>query len=273
MSSEYILFCDESGQRDYGRRTDPYFVIAGIVVQADEAGNLEDEIKGLKRAFWGSPDVEIKSNWIRLPHERLKHYARPHHILKRDIDALVKSLYKWLRKAPICLLAGIVDKPMMQRKYAHPHYAGGVAYNMILQRYQKYLAKRNSYGDVVFDDPAGKSPGGHEWRDLLKKQHAMLRRYGCPYTRTQFDDIGSLKYVDSSESAFIQLADIVAYNTFRQFRDHGSSWEDESINTLPTYDYFAKILRLFDRGPNNVFSGYGIAKWPIDNRVDWEYIG
>jgi hypothetical protein len=122
---------------------------------------------------------------------------------------------------------------------------------------------------VTFDDPAGKSPGGHEWRDLLKKQHIKLKRYGCPYTNMKFDDVGPLKYVDSRESVFMQLADIVAYNTFRQFRDHGAAWENDSINTLPTYEYFQKILPIFDQGPDYEFSGFGIVKWPIENRIHW----
>ena len=55
-----------------------------------------------------------------------------------------------------------------------PHYAGTVAYTMFLQRYQKFMSKKAASGSVVFDDPAGKSPGGHEWRDLLQKLHGSL---------------------------------------------------------------------------------------------------
>lgn len=269
MPDSFIAYCDESGQRDYGPKTDEYFVVAGVVVSVTDATHLEDEVRGLKRAFWGSPDVEIKSNWIRQPLQRQKHYTDPHGITLKAIDELVQALYKWLSKAPICLLAGVVDKPLMVKKYSSPHYAGGVAYTMLLQRLQKYISKRSAAGSIVFDDPAGKSPGGHQWRDLLQKQHTRLKKLGCPYTKTTFSDIGPLTFTDSRTSPFVQVADLVAYNTFRQFRQHGKAWEDNSLKTLPTYEHFMKVLRLFDQGPGNVFSGYGIAKWPLDVRIHW----
>jgi Protein of unknown function (DUF3800) len=269
MPSSLAAYCDESGERDYGTGTADYFVVTGVVVDATEAPHLEDEIRGLKRTYWGSPDIEIKSNWIRRPEQRQKRYTDPHGLSLKEIDELVSGLYRWMRKAPISLLAGVVDKPMMVKQYTAPHYAGAVAYTMLLQRLQKYASKRSSTASVIFDDPAGKSPGGHDWRDLLQRQHSRLKRAGCPYTKTTFTDIGPLTFTDSATSPFVQVADIVAYNTFRQFRQHGKAWEDNSIRTLPLYDHFKKIVRLFDTGEGGVFAGYGVAKWPLETRIKW----
>lgn len=153
MPDSYVAYCDESGQRNYGTATDQYFVIAAVALPTTEATHLEDELRGLKRAFWGSPDIEIKSNWIRQPTERQKHYTDPCGISVKDIDALICALYRWLHKAPLCFFAGIVDKPMMTTKYSDPHYPGAVAYTILLQRLQKYVRKRNSTVSIVFDDP------------------------------------------------------------------------------------------------------------------------
>lgn len=269
MAGSYFAYCDESGQRDYGAATDPYFTVAAVITPGTDAPHLEDEIRGLKRTFWGSPDIEIKSNWIRQPHERKRRYADPHGISSKDIDDLVAALYRWLHKAPLSLIAGVVDKPLMQERYTSPHYAGGVAYTMFLQRFQKYVSKRTAEGAVVFDDPAGKSPGGHEWRALLQKQHARLIRDGCPYTKTKFAAIGPLTFADSRASPLIQVADLVAYNTFRQFRDHGAAWENPRLMKLPTYAHFESILNMFDKGPGNEFAGFGVAKWPLRTKVAW----
>lgn len=273
MSDSFLAYCDESGQRDYGPKTDPYFVVAAVVAAATDVPHLEDELRGLKRTFWGNPEIELKSNWIRQPSERQKHYTIPHGIGPKDIEEFVGGMYRWLRKVPIVLLAGVVDKIQMQSKYTKPHYAGGVAYTMFLQRFQKLLAKRAATGSVVFDDPAGKSPGGHEWRTLLQRQHALLKKQGCPYTRTTFNAVGPLTLVDSRTSAFVQLADIVSYNTFRQFRDHGLAWEDASRKTLPLYEHFGTVASLFDRGPNGEFAGHGVAKWPVAKKIAWVYKG
>jgi hypothetical protein len=266
----FVAYCDESGQRDYGPKTDKFFVVAAALVPADEASHLEDEVRGLKRAFWGKPDIEIKSNWLRQPPERQKRYTAPHGITVKDIDALVGALYAWLKKSPITFLAGVVDKHMMEAKYGdNAHYAGAVAYTMFLQRYQKFLTKRGATGGVVFDDPAGKSPGGFEWRELLRRQHSRLKRYRCPYTNTQFNDVGPLTFADSKATVFVQLADLVAYNTFRQFRMYGKEWEHPTTKTWPMYQHFEQVAELFDRGPKQKVAGYGVAKWPVERKVAW----
>ncbi len=269
MPDALLAYCDESGQRDYGPKTDPYFVVTGAIVKATDATHLEDELRGLKRTFWGAPEVELKSNWLRQPKERDKHYTSVYGITTKEIDELITAIYRWMHRVPIVLLAGIVDKPAMQAKYASPHYSGGVAYNMFLQRYQKVLTKRGATGSVVFDDPAGKSPGGHEWRALLQRQHSILKKNGCPYTKAPFPDVGALTFADSAASPFIQLADLAAYNTFRQFRDYGSQYDDPACTGWPLYSHFEKVIRLFDTGPGNVFSGFGVAKWPLRKRAQW----
>ena len=267
--SNFFAYCDESGQRDYGPGTDPYFVVAAVIARGPDAAHLEDEIRGLKRAFWGSPEIELKSNWVRRPAERKRRYLDPHGVTSKDLADFIGALYRWLAKAPISLLAGVVDKPLMEERYASPHYAGGVAYTMLLQRFQKYASKRGGSGAVIFDDPSGKSPGGYEWRLLLQKQHARLLKSGCPYTKTKFTSLGPLTFTDSKASPLVQVADVVAYNTFRQFRDHGAAWEDPKLTKLPTYDHFEKILPLFDKGPGKEFAGYGVAKWPFKVKVPW----
>lgn len=270
MPSSYVIFCDESGQRDYGPGTDDYFVVAGVVVDALEASHLENELRGLKRAFWGKPDIEIKSNWLRQPAERQKRYTEPHGIGLPEIEKLMSAVYAWLANTPIVFLAGVVDKPLMKKNYGdNAHYAGGVAYDIILQRFQKFSLKRQAVGNVIFDDPAGKSPGGFEWQELLQKQHAKLKKHGCPYSGAAFPNIGTLTFADSKGSQFIQLADLVAYNTFRQFRTHGKEWEHPKSSEWPMYKYFAEMSSLFDKSPQGVVAGYGIAKWPVENKIQW----
>lgn len=106
MADAFLAYCGESGQRDYGPKTDKFFVVASVLVPATDAPHLEDEIRGLKRTFWGNPDIEIKSNWIRRPTERQKRYTDPHGIDLKEIDQLISALYRWLPRSPLTLLAG-----------------------------------------------------------------------------------------------------------------------------------------------------------------------
>jgi hypothetical protein len=67
----------------------------------------------------------------------------------------------------------------------------------------------------------------------------------------------------------VQVADIVAYNVMRQFRDHGEEWETRSLLSLPTYDWFRRICGKFRQGPDGRIQGYGVVKLPLLDRVAW----
>ena len=59
MPDSHLEYCDESGQRAYGPKTDEYFVVAAVLVPAQDAPHLEDEVRGLTRASWGKSDIEL----------------------------------------------------------------------------------------------------------------------------------------------------------------------------------------------------------------------
>lgn len=70
----------------------------------------------------------------------------------------------------------------------------------------------------------------------------------------------------SSNSNFLQLADMVAYNTWRQFVDYGNEWDIHSPigkhRSLPMYKYFDIISSNFYHNKNNRINGFGIIKLP-----------
>ena len=76
----------------------------------------------------------------------------------------------------------------------------------------------------------------------------------------------SVNFDNSFNSNFLQLADIVAYNVWRQFVDYGNEWDSHSPvgehRKLPTYPYFEKISNCFYHDDNNKVSGMGIVKLP-----------
>jgi hypothetical protein len=54
-----------------------------------------------------------------------------------------------------------------------------------------------------------------------------------------------IRFEKSHHSNFLQLADTVAYNVFRQFVDHGDSWETIGEGELKKYTFFSKIAKNF----------------------------
>jgi hypothetical protein len=60
-----------------------------------------------------------------------------------------------------------------------------------------------------------------------------------------------LLFISSSENNFLQVADLCAYDLFRQFKDHGEEWDSPTADKWPLYRYFSRIVRQFYTGPGN----------------------
>ena len=267
---EFTAFLDESGQREYGQKTDKYFVVAGSIVSTHTVDTYEVEFNGLKRSFFGSTQVEIKSNWLRQPKEAATHYLEPYGISEAKLKAFTESVYDWILATEIVFLAGVVDKDQMKAQYSSPHNPSAVAYNIFLQRYQKFLVSHRCNGSVILDDFTGATKAGNQWKDLLLRQHSSLLKSGCPYTRLQFNNIHQdLLFKDSAGSSILQDSDLVCYNTFRQFKEYGHIWDDPNSKSLPVYSYFNRMLPRFDQSPKKVFAGFGVAKMPTMARHNW----
>jgi hypothetical protein len=270
MQTRYHAFLDESGQRDYGPLTDRYYVVAAAIARVEHVDMYCTELAGLKRSFFGTPAVEVKSHWLRNPAHRKRHYLDAFAVSEARLAAFVESLYDWILATELVFIAGVVDKDQMSSQYTHPHYPSPVAYQVFLQRYQKFLASRHCIGAITFDEIAGSSPGGRSWQELLLRHQRRLKHVGCNYTGIQFTHVEDLlSFGNSASCPLIQIADIAAYNTFRQFRDHGSQWDDPAAKSLPVYRYFDRLLPRFHQSPSGVFAGFGVAKMPTRARHAW----
>jgi hypothetical protein len=67
----------------------------------------------------------------------------------------------------------------------------------------------------------------------------------------------------------LQVADVVAYNVYRQFREYGEEWETRGLPVLPSYEWFSRLLEKFRKGPNGRIQGFGVAKIPLRTQVRW----
>ena len=131
----------------------------------------------------------------------------------------------------------------------------------------------------VVDDMSGATPKKSKYNELLRNQHRLMRRIGSALMPTKkgqgkykFDSLmGAVKIVNSRDFELIQVADIAAYNIFRQFAEHGEAWEDHTLVQLPLYPYFGRLVTKFRQGPRGRIQGFGVVKLSED-QVEWEYI-
>jgi lysophospholipase L1-like esterase len=82
----------------------------------------------------------------------------------------------------------------MVEQHTNPRHPSAVGYLIFSQRYQKFLAQRQSQGALTFAIVSGASRAGNQWRNLLERQHGSLKQHGCPCTRLGFPNLaGSLQ--------------------------------------------------------------------------------
>lgn len=277
--NSYRLYLDDSGTKEYsptGSYTagnTRYFVFAGPLLRTPEVVRLTSRLRHLKLKTFGTEQVEIKSNWLRMGQERNRRYLSRFDITEAELEAFVKSVYREIHEADLVLLAGVVDKVHMREKYGDSAwYPPAAAYEVVLQRAQMDLGEKSPLSDwaVVVDDMTGATPFGNQYRINLKRHHRQLKKTGSVlWPGYSFPNLQELVFVDSGNSHLTQAADIVAYNVFRQFREYGEEWEDEGLARLPTYDWFARIARKFRRDGTGRIQGFGVVKVPLLRRVRW----
>lgn len=272
----HILFVDDSGTKEYaadrrystiGGKT-PYFVFGGTLLSTGEASVVTQAMRGLKLNTFGTPDVEIKANWLRVWHERQARYLDKYGITDDELTKFTNEVYALLNGCNCNLVACVVNKAEVQEKYKNPYYAPAIAYDCLLQRAQLEMGACRGETSVIIDAMDGATPKGRQYLDNLQRQHAKLKKHGSPLMAgLRFDRIRGQRFRDSKDDERLQLADLVSYAVYRQFVDHGPAWE-QGGGKLPTYEYFARIARKF-RSQNRRIQGYGIVKFPSNERIPW----
>lgn len=275
----HALYLDDSGQKEYAPVGTDYnstnlsrhFVFGGYFTSLREAGRLAEEMRAAKLRVFGTTAVEIKSNWLRIPHERERRYLQKYNLTEDQLRTFVDSYYGAFLQADVNLLAAVVDKVHMTELYERPWYTPAVAYEAIVQRVQNEIGPSGGKVGVAIDDMSGKTPRHSEYKVNLTKHHEQLKRTGSSLIKMPITVLdGRLRFVNSKTSELVQIADVVAYNVLRQFRDHGEEWEQLGLTQLPTYDWFRRIANKFRKGPDGRIQGYGVVKFPIKQRVAWK---
>lgn len=268
----YLFYVDESGQREYGEGTTRYFVLCGVGIPSTSWRSLNDNINALKKLYFGDPTVELKSKWLRIPSARTKHYVRPYASKETDLQELVAKLYDLIEESDMVLFAAVIDKIQMQEQYSTPQSPSSLAYKFIFERFQQFLQglHQTEQGIVIFDKISEAQFVKRGYENLLSRQHLRYLEKGTDYVRID-RIIEGLLFIPSYENNFIQIADLCAYNTFRQFRQFGEDWDTPGRGQVRSYPYFERIARKFYMGPRGRLSGYGVKKYPDRGKVLWFY--
>ena len=278
---KHFFFVDDSGSKDWEtpyskglvesppQRNDEninfwrlnYFVMAGIHIRSKKIAELNPIINNLKENFFGTKYVEIKSDWLRNPYQREKRYIRPFGISEMDLRNFTNEWYKILSEnsTTVQIQSFVLDKRFYKKRKNSPLK---ILVQVLFDRIEMYPSEK-SY--IVFDQMQSLIHSEkNEQGEVLKisKGEINLGSFHKKYTHAK------PKFEKSKNSNFLQLADTVAYNVWRQFVNNGDWWEEEERTDLKMYPYFQEIVPNF-YNKNGIISGIGIIKVPDLKKIKW----
>ncbi len=273
------FYVDDSGTKEYsptgsysitGGGLTPFFVFGGLLLTPSEAGVIGTKLRNLKRTCFGSEDVEIKANWLRIPRERERRYIKKLGITEQGLKTFVDETFALIAGSNCKLLAVLVDKAAAQDAYGlQPWYAPAIAYECLMQRAQLEMVACGGRVHVTVDDMDGATPRGKQYRDNLERHHNLLKTKGSRLQRGRvLDRLLGISFADSRADERLQLADLVSYAVYRQWIEYPEAWDADQPQ-LPLYEYLGRLSGRFCCGPDGVIAGYGLVKFPAKNRRRW----
>jgi len=292
----YKFFIDDSGSKDYlipyskefiknppefnkyeNFWRDNYFVLCGVRIPQKEIDVVNKELNNLKKKYFETHKIEIKSDWLRNPHKRKKKYIDKFKISLNDLERFVEELYELIfeHRDKLKILAVVFDKRFYGDKKRQSDEGNPLSKcSQVLFERLQYL---NTYHLVVFDqmESSLKIDKGNHGKILkvLKDNEGMEKIYV-----TKYDKISDIKFVQSCNENFLQIADICAYNIYRQFVHYGREWSGKNKNekgqvVMKKYKYFDKIKCNFIHMPKyKKVCGVGLICLPDLGKLQWNML-
>lgn len=285
----YKVFIDESGKKEYitpyskdfidnppgfekyeNFWWDNYFVLCGVRVKQDNLKLINPKINQLKESYFGTCEVEVKSDWLRNPYQRKKHYLKPYNISSENLDKFGSEFMDLIakHKEHLKTLAVVFDKRYYgDAKRSSP---GGIPLLKTTQVLFERLQYAGGYHIVVFDQMESSlkiTTGQHgKILNVFRENKGMEKVYVEGYDR-----LSDVKFMESKNENFLQIADVCAYNVFRQFAQFGREWAGgQKLNLYPYFDQVR--CNFFFHPATKQVRGYGLVLLPDIQKINWNLL-
>lgn len=256
----YFFYIDESGSRDPSIGTpekpkDHLYVLVAVGLFERQWRPFDHEIARQKLALtrrlhrhgeqrFELADCEVKSNWLRNAKERAERSSFLNALSDEERERLVAAYIDQLATRKAVIMAAVVDK-----RHLHDHVTQEIlhkkAYEFLLERIENFMREYHDKHQalIVMDDTS------KQLNRAVAMKHAYFQRAGNQ--NLKFPHIVEYPFFTASElSAGVQLADLLAYNVYRAFRD-------EDLD----YSYFDMLLPNFYRRKSGQVLD-GLKVWP-----------
>ena len=214
----YMLFLDESGYSDPKKPArypeSDFFVIGGIIVSEKNYTDGISKFNSFKRSSFPKevaslPIHAVELNQIaRNPKSKYGTYLKP-----EEGKALLKKTYEFISTLSVEAIAITVDNVELRKKYAYPENPYAMAYEIIVEKFQNIINRRNEIENKF--GVINLSYSSYKLTQRLSAVHESLIKDGTAYLRltTIFPKVNIQA---TPNSPYFEIADLVCY-AFNRF--------------------------------------------------------
>jgi Protein of unknown function (DUF3800) len=252
----FLAYVDESGDDGFGVGSKTY-ALGCVMVDSSAWGRSFDQLISHRRwlrAQFGIPiRAELKANFLL----RNGGPLRQHPLSERARFAVYRSFMRLQPKIGLAVFAVVVDKSQVAKRFSAGRAASDVAWEYLLQRLERRTTKAKTEVLVIHDE-------GDEL--AVRTRARKARRAGTagsafgtgslerPFVRLIDDPVPR----NSTQSYFLQLADLNAYAAFRRL----SPPPQRKIQIVPQtmwdelgHARFRPVRSLYRGGPPGIVPG------------------
>lgn len=208
--SDYIVYVDESGDHSL-KSIDPDFPVFSlsfcVVKKSDYLASVVPSVQALKFKYWGHDSVVLHEHEIRKSKGDFTFLLTDRSVREQFYEDLNQVMVD----APITIIASVIDKVKLTKKYADPWSPYDLALHFCLERLHKFLRENGQEGKlthVVFE-----CRGKAEDNDLELTFRRIVAGEGhWGYRKHKFETMEfEPKFAKKSvNSTGLQLADLTA---------------------------------------------------------------
>ena len=225
----HLLFLDESGQPN-----DRMFAVGGLAIRADEWEVVRRRWRDMLDGHGWPADKELK--W---------HGTRSGEVPPDVADAAFRALAEMPVSCFVTVLRPLAGRQSHPDFFASDDDTYATALTFIAERFQRFLAREDSYGVIVLDSRR------REVDDRLRRFFERLQESGTPFTQLE-RIVDSLMMGPSHHSLGLQLADLVVGTTLTAQRAPGDASR-----------WFKQLQPRFARHPDSgEVDGVGLKVFP-----------
>lgn len=209
-----LLYVDESGDTvPISQGGKNFFVLTGCIIDEQQFLPIEQKLRTIKHKYYGNPDIEFKSNFIRNANPDIPDGKSPLKLHDRQkYNDLEAELTDFLKSIDVINISVVIDKAEFWDSFpAQNPY--NTAYVFLIERFNKYLQEVGGLGMVIIDPREGRVEKAFVG-DHLRDVHASMRHSAPFFTALSSKTdrvIERLLYSASEDTIGIQLADLYCY--------------------------------------------------------------